>query len=64
MFGVRVYVLVDPAARSFEAFELLEGRWVVAISQTEGTASLPLCKDLSLDLDALWKRIDLLERKS
>jgi Uma2 family endonuclease len=60
-FGVKVYVLVDPEARSLEAFELVKGKWVATVSHSKGKVTLPLCKGLVLDLDALWKRIDILE---
>jgi Uma2 family endonuclease len=58
-FGVRVYVLLDPDARTFEVLELVRKRWVVAVNQSEGRVKLPLCEGLELDLDALWKRLDL-----
>lgn len=60
-FGVKVYVLIDPETRSLEAFELVKGKWAATVSQTKGKVTLPLCKGLVLDLDALWKRIDLLQ---
>jgi Uma2 family endonuclease len=60
-FGVKVYVLIDPEARSLEVFQLVHGKWVVTVSRTKGSVSFPLCKGLTLDLDQLWKRIDLLE---
>ncbi len=60
-FGVRVYVLVDPEARSLEALELVKGRWVLAVAQTEGVVTLPACGGLTLNLDELWQRIELLE---
>jgi Uma2 family endonuclease len=62
-FGVRYYWLVDPALRSFEIFELVEGgRYARAIGVTEGLVEkVPGCEGLTIDLDALWAEVDRLE---
>lgn len=60
-FGVKLYLLIDPEARSFEALELVGRRWVVVVSQAAGVVSLPSCKGLTLNLDELWQRLELLE---
>ena len=62
-FGVKMYVLVDPEAESFEAFVLRRGRWVSAISASRGIVLLPLV-EVKLDLDELWKRVDVVRALS
>lgn len=65
-FGVRYYWIVDPAARSFEVFELgADGRYVKAIGAAEGVIdSVPGCEGLTVDLDALWKEAAQLDPES
>lgn len=62
-FGVRYYWIVDPALRTFEIFDLgADGRYVKAVSAADGTVTeVPGCEGLTVDLDALWARADLLE---
>jgi len=60
-FGVKLYVLVDPEARSLEAFELVDGRWSLAVTRSKGVVTIPQCSALKLDLDELWKRVEQLE---
>jgi len=62
-FGIRFYWLVDPQQRTVEIYEQgadrLYGRRVQA-----GSGSLhdvPGCPGLTLDLDAMWSKIDALE---
>ncbi|MCC6622458.1 MAG: Uma2 family endonuclease [Deltaproteobacteria bacterium] len=60
-FGVPWYWLVDPALRSIEVFELIEGgRYVRALAATEGQVEVPACEGLVLDVDALWRELDAL----
>ncbi len=58
-FGVRLYLLVDPATRLVELFEMgPDGRYVYDISASEGKLELPGCEGLVLDLDELWSEVD------
>ncbi len=53
--GVQHLWLVDPDARTLEAFALDAGRWVLAASVAgEGPVSWPPFEALSFDLRALW----------
>jgi Uma2 family endonuclease len=63
-FGVRYYWIVDPWIRSIQMHELgADGRYVLGLSASEGMLDqIAGCPDLRLDLDALWARIDRLER--
>jgi Uma2 family endonuclease len=65
-FGVRYYWIVDPAARSFELFELgTDGRYVKAVGAAEGVVDpVPGCEGLTIDLDALWAEVARLEPES
>lgn len=62
-FGVRFYWIVDPALRTFEAFELdADGRYVKVIGALDGVIErVPGCEGLAIDLDALWAIADRLE---
>lgn len=62
-FGIRFYWLVDPQQRTIEIYEQgadqVYSRRVLA-----GSGSLndvPGCPGLTLDLDAMWSKIDALE---
>lgn len=59
-FGVRWYWLVDPELRSFEIWELgADGRYARAFAALAGKMEpIPGCEGLSLDLDALWAKVD------
>jgi Uma2 family endonuclease len=60
-FGVRLYWLVDPEIRIVTVYELgMDGRYVVALSASDGQHAVPGCDGLILDLDALWAHVDLL----
>jgi Uma2 family endonuclease len=62
-FGIRYYWLIDPAFRSLEIFELMNGHYARTAYATEGTmTSVPGCEGLTIDLDALWQEIAELER--
>jgi Uma2 family endonuclease len=58
-FGVRSYWLLDPQVRLLEVLELgPEGRYIAALSATEGQVRVPGFDDLVLDLDQLWAEVD------
>jgi Uma2 family endonuclease len=61
-FGVRWYWLVDPQLRSLEVLELRpDGIYGHVLGAADGkVANVPGCPDLVLDLDELWREIDLL----
>jgi Uma2 family endonuclease len=61
-FAIRYYWIIDPELRSLEILELgKDGRYVLSLSASEGTLrSIPGCKGLKVDLDALWRKIDRL----
>jgi len=58
-FGVRWYWLIDPAAHTFEVFELRSHRYTRALDARSGRLDVvPGCPGLVLDLDALWADVD------
>lgn len=59
-FGVRWYWLVDPMARTFEIYERTpEGAYLRVCGASRGRVdAVPGLSDLTLDLDALWARVD------
>jgi len=60
-FGVLRYWLVDPEIRIVTVYELgADGRYVVALSASEGQHPVPGCDAFVLDLDALWAHVDSL----
>jgi Uma2 family endonuclease len=61
-FGVRWYWIVDPWLRSFQVHELdALGRYAHVVDATEGTIeSVPGCDGLRIDLEGLWREIELL----
>ncbi|HSN97986.1 MAG TPA: Uma2 family endonuclease [Candidatus Nanopelagicales bacterium] len=60
-FGVRFYWILNPQVRGLEIFELdASGRYVVVLSASEGTHEVPGCEGLTVNLDALWSRLDAL----
>jgi len=61
-FGVPWYWIIDPQKRTFEVHELgADGCYVLARSATNGrVACTPALEGLTLDLDALWSRVDRL----
>jgi Uma2 family endonuclease len=57
-FGVRWYWLVDPAMRTFEVYELAsKATYVRTAAGSGGRLSVPGCRGLKLDLDALWRYV-------
>ena len=62
-FGVRFYWIVDPQLRSLEILELTgDGTYRHVLGATSGCIeSVPGCKGLSLDLDAMWDEIEPFE---
>jgi Uma2 family endonuclease len=62
-FGIRFYWLVDPQQRSVEIYEQRADRSYARRVQA-GSGSLldvPGCPGLTLDLEAMWRKIDALE---
>ncbi|MNC93031.1 hypothetical protein D3C83_95720 [compost metagenome] len=62
-FGIRFYWLVDPQLRTVEMHELT-GDFGYARRLQAGGGSLrevPGCPGLALDLDAMWRKIDVLD---
>lgn len=59
-FNVRWYWLVDPDARMLEIYERnAEGIYVRVVGAAEGQVSeVPGFAELTLDLDALWAKVD------
>jgi Uma2 family endonuclease len=58
-FGVRWYWIVDPRLRTFEILRLSDdGHYANLLSAAEGVVDVPGCEGLTLDIDALWARID------
>jgi Uma2 family endonuclease len=62
--GIRYYWLVDPAMRTVEVFELgRDGRYVLAAAASDGKLRVRGLPRLVLDLDALFRAVDRLERR-
>jgi Uma2 family endonuclease len=61
-FGIKWYWIVDPWVRTFQILELdAERRYVHVVDATDDVVSrVPGCDGLSLDLDSLWKELDVL----
>lgn len=62
--GAPNYWIVDPAARTFECFQLREGSYLRVAGASEGTLTVPGFEGLVIDLDALWGEIDRLPEGS
>ncbi len=55
-YGVPYLWLVDPLARTLEAFALREGRWtVMGQFQDQAIVSVQPFQEIGLELDALWE---------
>jgi Uma2 family endonuclease len=60
-WGLPAYWIIDPRVRLLEVLQLgPDGRYVDALSATNGTHDIPGCPGLQLDLDALWAEVDRL----
>lgn len=59
VFGVSWYWIVDPALGSVEIFERLpSGAYAKVVGATSGVVSpVPGCSGLTVDVDALWRRL-------
>jgi Uma2 family endonuclease len=60
--GVCSCCIIDPQRRSIEVYQERSGRFAAALRSTHGRVRVPGCPGLSLDLDALWKLIDEVEK--
>ena len=53
--GVRYAWLIDPDLRTLEAFETLEGRWLLlGVSENDQAIQLPPFDAISFPLNTLW----------
>lgn len=63
-FGVKLYMMIDPEARSVEVLQLALGRarqrrkWTLVVTATNGIVRLPGFDGLELDLDEIWNQLD------
>lgn len=62
-FGIRFYWLIDPQQRLVDIYELGPGhRYVRRVQAGNGSLQdVPGCPGLTLDVDAMWTKIDALE---
>jgi Uma2 family endonuclease len=60
-FGIRWYWLVDPEARTVEVLQLAEAEYHMSAEARTGLLDPPGCEGLTLDLDALWAKLDELD---
>lgn len=59
VFGVRWYWLVDTRLRTVEILRLGDdGRYANFLSAAEGVVDVPGCEGLTVDIDAMWARVD------
>jgi Uma2 family endonuclease len=61
VFGIRWYWLVDLERRQLEIVELEHGSYQPRAAAQSGRVHVPGCPGLSLDLDALWAKVDELQ---
>ena len=61
--GIRFYWLIDPQQRTVDSYEQAGDRGYVRRVQasTGSIQEVPGCPGLTLDLDAMWRKIDALE---
>lgn len=58
-FGVRWYWIVDPRLCTLEILKLNEeAHYTTLVSASKGVVVVPSCEGLTLDLDALWARVE------
>lgn len=62
-FGIRFYWLIDPQQRTIEIYEQGDDRrYIRRVQAGSGPIQdLPGCPGLTLDVDAMWSKIDALE---
>ena len=62
-FGIRFYWLIDPQQRTVEIYEQgADLRYVRRVHAGSGSVQdVPGCSGLTLDLDAMWRKIDALD---
>jgi Uma2 family endonuclease len=62
-FGIRYYWLIDPQQRTVEIYEHTpDHQYVRRVEHGDGLLhDIPGCPGLTLDLDAMWSKIDALE---
>ena len=62
-FGIRFYWLIDPQQRTVEIYEQgADRRYVRRVQSASGLLrDVPGCPGLTLDLNAMWSKIDALE---
>ena len=62
-FGIRFYWLVDPSRRTVEIYELAGEAYEARLQAGGGAIAVaPGCPGLRLDLDAMWDKVDALDR--
>jgi Uma2 family endonuclease len=64
-FGIRFYWLVDPQQRTVDIYEQgVERSYTRRVEAGSGSLQdVPGCPGLTLDLDAMWSKIDALEEE-
>ncbi len=61
-FGIRFYWIVDPQHRTLEIYEHVAERYTRRLQAGGGAiTAVPGCPGLSLDLDAMWAKVEALE---
>ena len=62
-FGIRFYWLVDPQRRTLEIYEQGgDGSYAQRVqANSESIQSVPGCPGLSIDVEAMWAKVDALD---